>query len=364
MPLPTSGQITMEQIKTEFGGSNPINLSDYYRNGSYVTSNNTNVPTSGQISLNNFYGAQKQLSYTYVSMTTRTYSNSSNAQQSITMPTGIQTGDLIIVIQRNSMGSQDGYGAGDPKGNGTGFRNVVNTFSNTPYNGSSNSSHPHPNNRDTYLYPHYVYTRNSSWYVWTNVYTISYKVASSSDSGASIGGFNAAYSYWANGGPGGSTISSTAVTCKADIHVLRPDYTVGSNYQNKVGGQAVTGLSTIGPNQMGLAAYQCPPNPSTGSNPDWIGSGGQGNMATPANGAPIGIVLHHTGNNQSTSTPSGMIPSNAISTLKEDYSSNGYNYGYTRTVIFTLPQSASSVAPTFPNISGSQSASFSLITTW
>lgn len=57
MALPSSGVIRLTDIQTEFGGSNPIGLDEYYRNGSYVSSNNTNVPTSGAISLSNFYNS-------------------------------------------------------------------------------------------------------------------------------------------------------------------------------------------------------------------------------------------------------------------------------------------------------------------
>ena len=64
MPLPSSGTITLTQIQTEFGGSAPTNLTEYYRGGAYVTSNNTNVPTSGAISLTNFYGATGQFAFT------------------------------------------------------------------------------------------------------------------------------------------------------------------------------------------------------------------------------------------------------------------------------------------------------------
>jgi hypothetical protein len=50
--------ISLGQIQTEFGGANPIALAgEYYRGAGYVTSNNTNVPTSGTIALSNFYGA-------------------------------------------------------------------------------------------------------------------------------------------------------------------------------------------------------------------------------------------------------------------------------------------------------------------
>lgn len=64
MALPSSGTLTLAQIQGEFGGSNPISLSEYYRNGGLVTSNNTNVPTSGAISISNFYGAVKQFAFT------------------------------------------------------------------------------------------------------------------------------------------------------------------------------------------------------------------------------------------------------------------------------------------------------------
>ena len=61
MTLPTSGIITLNDIQNEFGGSNPIGLSEYYRGGTYISSTDyaPNVPTSGAISLNNFYGAKK-----------------------------------------------------------------------------------------------------------------------------------------------------------------------------------------------------------------------------------------------------------------------------------------------------------------
>lgn len=64
MALPLSGPLSLAQIQTEFGGTNPISLNEYYRGGAFVTSNNTNVPTSGVIRISNFYGATKQFSFT------------------------------------------------------------------------------------------------------------------------------------------------------------------------------------------------------------------------------------------------------------------------------------------------------------
>lgn len=60
MPLPTSGPISFSDIQAEFGGTDPISLSEYYAGGAYVpagtTGTNGAVPSSGAISLFNFYG--------------------------------------------------------------------------------------------------------------------------------------------------------------------------------------------------------------------------------------------------------------------------------------------------------------------
>ena len=63
MALPSSGPLTMADIQTEFGGSNPISLSEYYAGGSYVPAGTSGtygaVPSSGAISIRNFYGTTK-----------------------------------------------------------------------------------------------------------------------------------------------------------------------------------------------------------------------------------------------------------------------------------------------------------------
>ena len=60
MALPSSGPLTFADIQTEFGGSNPISLSEYYAGGGLVPAGTTGtygaVPSSGQISVQNFYG--------------------------------------------------------------------------------------------------------------------------------------------------------------------------------------------------------------------------------------------------------------------------------------------------------------------
>lgn len=59
MALQASGTITIADIAAEFGGSAPHSLSEYYRGGGLVPDipANSSVPTSGAISLSNFYGA-------------------------------------------------------------------------------------------------------------------------------------------------------------------------------------------------------------------------------------------------------------------------------------------------------------------
>ena len=60
MALPSSGPLTLANIQTEFGGSNPISLSEYYAGGAYVGAGTSGtygaVPSSGTISIQNFYG--------------------------------------------------------------------------------------------------------------------------------------------------------------------------------------------------------------------------------------------------------------------------------------------------------------------
>jgi len=65
MAMQSSGAISLSDVQAEFGGNNPISLSEYYRGGPYTTSNNTGVPTSGAISLSNFYGTTSAITVIY-----------------------------------------------------------------------------------------------------------------------------------------------------------------------------------------------------------------------------------------------------------------------------------------------------------
>ena len=64
--LQTSGTISMNDIRNQFGASGSPDMAEYYRGGvnatrvhSYGSGHNTNVPTGGTISMSNFYGAHR-----------------------------------------------------------------------------------------------------------------------------------------------------------------------------------------------------------------------------------------------------------------------------------------------------------------
>ena len=65
MAIQSSGAIALSDIQAEFGGTNPISMSEYYRGAGFTTDNNTNVPTSGTITITNFYGAQNSVAMAY-----------------------------------------------------------------------------------------------------------------------------------------------------------------------------------------------------------------------------------------------------------------------------------------------------------
>ena len=72
MPLQSSGSISLSQIASEFGDSQPHSLSEFYAGGSAgVTSGGApNVPSSGEISFDDFYGAANQVTVTISSSAT------------------------------------------------------------------------------------------------------------------------------------------------------------------------------------------------------------------------------------------------------------------------------------------------------
>lgn len=92
MPLQTSGAISINDIATEFGGTAPHSLSEYYAGGGLVpagtSGTNGAVPSSGQISLWNFYGTTKAITaHSYFTPGTYTF----------TVPAGVTYISAIMV---------------------------------------------------------------------------------------------------------------------------------------------------------------------------------------------------------------------------------------------------------------------------
>jgi hypothetical protein len=96
MAIKSSGQLSFTEIVAEFSDTAPHSMSEFYRGGGKVPTNNTNVPTSGAISFSNFYNAVNRIVLNYIF--------SSNTQQATINPTslpGYVAGITDVVITVN-----------------------------------------------------------------------------------------------------------------------------------------------------------------------------------------------------------------------------------------------------------------------
>jgi hypothetical protein len=93
MPLPSSGAISLSDVQAEFGGTNPISISEYYGKDT--------VPASGTISLNDFYGTSAAPPFNAI------WSGSSFSNTSVIK--GIQTSSSLWRF-RNDGGSSEANG--------------------------------------------------------------------------------------------------------------------------------------------------------------------------------------------------------------------------------------------------------------
>ena len=79
MAIPSAGSaLALSAIQTEFGGSNPISMSEYYAGGSNVPSGTTgdsgSIPSSGAVAVSQFYGASNRVAVALtISSTTQNY---------------------------------------------------------------------------------------------------------------------------------------------------------------------------------------------------------------------------------------------------------------------------------------------------
>ena len=154
MPIPGPGvAISINTIVGEFGGTAPHSLSEYYRGGGLVPNTPTNsaIPTSGDISLGNFYGAQNRasvnLTLTAPTLNYDVYNNAApsplyvagNTDVTLTIPSGVTVGssstgtaalvvpnafnpgDTVTIINNGAVhgrGGDGGSGASFPAGPG------------------------------------------------------------------------------------------------------------------------------------------------------------------------------------------------------------------------------------------------------
>lgn len=98
MAVNSSGAVTLSKIQTELGGTNPISLSEYYNGGTYTTTNNIIVPTSGIISISKFYGSVKQFVF---SITTN--SSTTKNLRSLAVAAGWNGSDNVLATIAQSV---------------------------------------------------------------------------------------------------------------------------------------------------------------------------------------------------------------------------------------------------------------------
>ena len=103
MSLQTSGRIKLSEIASEFGGSGPHKLSEYYRGGSNVKdaglNTNAGIPTSGTIKIKNFYNSGNP--YLTELNGGEAYGTSGNFDVTVTLDTtnrGIHTNIIILYL--------------------------------------------------------------------------------------------------------------------------------------------------------------------------------------------------------------------------------------------------------------------------
>jgi hypothetical protein len=99
MTINSNGPIKFSDIQNEFGGSNPIKLSEYYNNSltGYI-SNINNIPSSGKISIGNFKGVSKPSSYIWQFFNNSYCSGGEFALRSYPSKSNTTLNDIINIV--------------------------------------------------------------------------------------------------------------------------------------------------------------------------------------------------------------------------------------------------------------------------
>lgn len=110
MSLPTTGALSLNMIQTEFGGTNPIFMSEYYSGGLIVAGSVNGIPVSGMISCSNFRGKSKPFTQALIVVSTI-------GTSTVTTPNGATKYDVLVVAGGGAGGSsQRGSGGGGAGG--------------------------------------------------------------------------------------------------------------------------------------------------------------------------------------------------------------------------------------------------------
>lgn len=102
MAVQSSGAISLSDLAEEFGDTQPYSMSEYYRDGGKVPGVNSNVPASGLIRMQNFYGSVNELLQAVTanaSINAQTIFGSdwgTNIPKRLSIPSGVTIGPLTI----------------------------------------------------------------------------------------------------------------------------------------------------------------------------------------------------------------------------------------------------------------------------
>jgi len=143
MPVPST-TVSFTNIKTEFGGTNPISLSQYYNISGKFGFNVVGIPTSGSISFNHFRGKTKALiitaSITGTNNTINSVSNNNNYRYAYFSTSGTfsinndMTCDIIIIAGGGGGSRNDGMEGGAGGGAGGVGLGTINLKKGVSYN--------------------------------------------------------------------------------------------------------------------------------------------------------------------------------------------------------------------------------------
>ena len=104
MALQTTGQLKLSEIQTEFGGTSPISLSEYYAGGAYVLSGTGYIPSSAMIEVSHFLGTQAIPNYDMTSHTRSAGATAAQVYASCTDCTN-DTASMNVRVFRGSNGT-------------------------------------------------------------------------------------------------------------------------------------------------------------------------------------------------------------------------------------------------------------------